>query len=302
MIYWSTMPCLSCPKLILLLLLIRSPYLARASKSSYGIDDNLSEHILISVTERLEYKKLLWMERHKKTSYLTLERNFIESLLEKRLIIRNKDDIYGLVQERRNSIANALELCLSRTNSWIYTIHSWPDSYKCLQCDFIIPYCIKQEYALNHWKQNGSADNIHPCMMQNDNGENRLHIRYPLHRICLAIISWVQQLWADLDNDDNELVWYATRPGPLFTNTDQLQTQHGQVISCLVKYEMKLIILSQTSVVEVWECINNFIPQFIMDVFTYPCWDCSWTILLQKTDQCDKRLILYFIVTQNKKL
>ena len=27
--------------------------------------------------------------------------------------------------------------------------------------------------------------------------------------------------------------------------------------------------------VEVWEWINNFIPNFIMDVTTYPCWDVS---------------------------
>ena len=25
--------------------------------------------------------------------------------------------------------------------------------------------------------------------------------------------------------------------------------------------------------IEVWEGINDFIPHFLMDVITYPCWD-----------------------------
>ena len=27
--------------------------------------------------------------------------------------------------------------------------------------------------------------------------------------------------------------------------------------------------------IEVWEWINNFMPHFLMDVITYPCWDQS---------------------------
>ena len=25
--------------------------------------------------------------------------------------------------------------------------------------------------------------------------------------------------------------------------------------------------------IEVWEWVTNFIPQFVMDVIIYPCWD-----------------------------
>ena len=32
--------------------------------------------------------------------------------------------------------------------------------------------------------------------------------------------------------------------------------------------------------VRVWEWISNFIPQFIMDVITYPCWDWSKSMLV----------------------
>ena len=33
--------------------------------------------------------------------------------------------------------------------------------------------------------------------------------------------------------------------------------------------------------VGVYEWISHFIPLFIMDVFTYPCWDWSWTMLIK---------------------
>ena len=33
--------------------------------------------------------------------------------------------------------------------------------------------------------------------------------------------------------------------------------------------------------VEVKEWISNFIPHFIMDVITNPCWDLSWTMLVE---------------------
>ena len=32
--------------------------------------------------------------------------------------------------------------------------------------------------------------------------------------------------------------------------------------------------------VEAWEWISNFIPHFIVDVITYPCWDESWSMLV----------------------
>ena len=47
----------------------------------------------------------------------------------------------------------------------------------------------------------------------------------------------------------------------------------------IIKCGMKQLIHSQTSnscTVEVWECISNFIPHFIMDMITYPCWDSNY--------------------------
>ena len=35
--------------------------------------------------------------------------------------------------------------------------------------------------------------------------------------------------------------------------------------------------------VEVWEWISNFIPYFMMDVITYPCWDLSKTMSVKGT-------------------
>ena len=36
-------------------------------------------------------------------------------------------------------------------------------------------------------------------------------------------------------------------------------------------------------IIEVWEWISNFIPHFIMDIITYPCWDWS-NNMLAKSD------------------
>ena len=33
--------------------------------------------------------------------------------------------------------------------------------------------------------------------------------------------------------------------------------------------------------VEVWGCISNFIPHFIIHVITYPCWDQSYSMLVK---------------------
>ena len=42
--------------------------------------------------------------------------------------------------------------------------------------------------------------------------------------------------------------------------------------------------------VEVWEWISKFIPYFIMDIITYPCWDLSLTILVKGIpDQIENR-------------
>ena len=49
-----------------------------------------------------------------------------------------------------------------------------------------------------------------------------------------------------------------------------------EVITCLVKSGMKLLIHSKTSngvTIELWEWVSKFSPYFIMDVITYPCWD-----------------------------
>ena len=47
-------------------------------------------------------------------------------------------------------------------------------------------------------------------------------------------------------------------------------------IISIIKYGMKLLIHSQTSmVVKVWKWISNFIPNFTGHVITYPCWDWS---------------------------
>ena len=33
--------------------------------------------------------------------------------------------------------------------------------------------------------------------------------------------------------------------------------------------------------VEVWECINNYIPQFAGHGISYPCWDSSYSMLVK---------------------
>ena len=33
--------------------------------------------------------------------------------------------------------------------------------------------------------------------------------------------------------------------------------------------------------VEIWEWMINFIPHYIMDVFTPPCWDLGWSKLVK---------------------
>ena len=38
--------------------------------------------------------------------------------------------------------------------------------------------------------------------------------------------------------------------------------------------------------VEIWEChisTCNFVPHFIMDIITYPCWSCSYSMLINET-------------------
>ena len=45
---------------------------------------------------------------------------------------------------------------------------------------------------------------------------------------------------------------------------------------------MKLLIHSQTSTVEVWECISTFIPHFTRHMITYPCWDWSSSVLVNE--------------------
>ena len=30
-----------------------------------------------------------------------------------------------------------------------------------------------------------------------------------------------------------------------------------------------------------WECTSNFIPYYMMNAFTYPCWDLIWSMLLE---------------------
>ena len=37
----------------------------------------------------------------------------------------------------------------------------------------------------------------------------------------------------------------------------------------------------KSATVEVWELISNFIPQFIKDVITNPCWDQNQTVLVK---------------------
>ena len=53
--------------------------------------------------------------------------NSIANALELRLSCTNPWNIDGLVQGRRNSIANALELRLSCTNPWICFVYEWTE-------------------------------------------------------------------------------------------------------------------------------------------------------------------------------
>ena len=81
------------------------------------------------------------------------------------------------------------------------------------------------------------------------------------------------QLWRPMSGLCQALRWMSNpsiqmMSGAPFTNMVQFQSQHGYIITCLVKCGMKLLIHFQTSMMQ-----SNFIPHFIMDVITYPCWD-----------------------------
>ena len=64
----------------------------------------------------------------------------------------------------------------------------------------------------------------------------------------------------------------ACFPGVPFTNINELQFQHGLVITVIVKCGMKLSNF-KSCMIEVWEWTSNFIPHFTRHVITYPCWD-----------------------------
>ena len=57
----------------------------------------------------------------------------------------------------------------------------------------------------------------------------------------------------------------------IWTNADQI---HWRIYAALgADGLIKWINFNPT--VEVWEWISSFVPLFIMDVITYPCWDLS---------------------------
>ena len=60
--------------------------------------------------------------------------------------------------------------------------------------------------------------------------------------------------------------------GPLLQTWFSFNPCMDEVIWCPVKFGMKLHIHSQTSMVEVWEWICNFIPYSIMNIITYHHW------------------------------
>ena len=51
--------------------------------------------------------------------------------------------------------------------------------------------------------------------------------------------------------------------------------------------------------VEVCKWISNFIPHFIMDVITCPCWDWSWPMLVKGPPECIHREVLSTQVISN---
>ena len=58
-----------------------------------------------------------------------------------------------------------------------------------------------------------------------------------------------------------------------FINMIQLWSWLGYVIASIMKCNMKLLIHSQTSTVQVWERINIFIPHFTGHVITQISWN-----------------------------
>ena len=67
------------------------------------------------------------------------------------------------------------------------------------------------------------------------------------------------------------------RHGTPLDNTNQLWFQRGQIITCPVKSGVKLLIHSQN----VWEWINNFIPN--LGINTFVRWHISLSVLLNNT-------------------
>ena len=56
--------------------------------------------------------------------------------------------------------------------------------------------------------------------------------------------------------------------GITYTNTDWLWSQHGQVITWPEQCGMKFLSIP----IFQWEWIGNFMPHYVIDVITYPCW------------------------------
>ena len=93
--------------------------------------------------------KFLWCHKGSEMLELTSHKNKLCGIFFSNLFIRyicmdtdawNKEYIDGLVQERHNSIANALELCLSCTNPSIWhndTVHLCLDAVDRYTCVFI---------------------------------------------------------------------------------------------------------------------------------------------------------------------
>ena len=114
--------------------------------------------------------------------------------------------------------------------------------------------------------------------------DQRYGIHFTYHRLVdlllqgIDVTVWypVHVKWCILE----PLPWYlvsfiATYQWPHLLTWFNFNPSMDKFVTCPVKCEMKLLIISQTLTVhvEVWEWISNFISHFIKDVITYPCWN-----------------------------
>ena len=95
----------------------------------------------------------------------------------------------------------------------------------------------------------------------------------------------------DMFSSYNVIEAYKCNPGPFYLHG--LSLIPGWISNHLTSKAWNEITCRFPSfngcTVEVWKWIRNFIPHFIMDVITYPCYNSSHCMLVKATSGCNEQ-------------